>query len=151
MVSYYFYINLIIRVYYIHVHILYIVHSSLGYRLAEFGAAGGSEDSDSEFEPGRGRRAKGRRQRGTATSDFIRMTSRKRGVVSYKESSRSELSGEDREGGGERWDGEEGEGGVVLEDNRDAIEKIIRKQTRGKEVAKLWETLYNEALVPFLS
>ena len=65
------------------------------------------------------------------SSDYVRMTSRKRGVVSYKESSKSELSGEEVV---EEWEveGGGGGGGAVEEDNREAIERVIKKRVRGK-------------------
>lgn len=63
------------------------------------------------------------------SSDYVRMTSRKRGVVSYKESSKSELSGEEVR---EEWEVEGGGGGAVEEDNREAIERVIKKRVGGK-------------------
>ena len=59
-------------------------------------------------------------------SDYVRMTGRKRGVVSYKESSHSEVSGD--EGGGVR-------GGEVemVQDNRDGIERVIKSRPRAGE------------------
>ena len=96
--------------------------SRSGYELS-LASPKASRDSDSEFEPGGG----GRRKRGK-TSDFVRMTSRKKGVVSYKESSHSDVSG-----------GEDGEGvevgggeGVEVEDNRDGIERVIKCRPRGE-------------------
>lgn len=100
-----------------------------GYELSllEPTAAALSSESDSEFEPGTG--GKRKRKRGTTASDFVRMTSRKRGVVSYKESSHSDLSGDNGEGGEE---GGRGEAPLAEEDSRDGIERVLKCRQRSK-------------------
>ena len=90
----------------------------------EFGFAsadsqGSEKGSDSEFNPGGG--AQRRKPR---PSNYIRMTSRKRGAISYKESSGSELMDSDmvvERGGGEGVPAEE-------EDNREGIEKVLMER-----------------------
>ena len=90
-----------------------------------------SSDSDSEFEPGGGRRRrmkKASKMRGTV-SEFARATTgRKRGVVSYKESSHSD--------GSEAGEGVE-EGGVemvmVEEDTRDGVERVVQSRPGDSE------------------
>ncbi len=77
-----------------------------------------TSSSESEFEPGGGAARRRRRREQTAT-DFVRMTSRRKGVISYKESSSEEV--EEGLGGGE------GEGPPV-EDNRETIEKVLKKR-----------------------
>ena len=100
---------------------------SSGYELSLLDPAA-STDSDSEFEPsGRAGRKKRRGKHSATSSDFVRMTSRKKGVVSYKESSHSDLSGD---GAAAEEDGEGA--GEMEDDNRDAIERVIRKRNRGK-------------------
>ena len=88
-----------------------------------------TSDTDSEFEPGYAKRKKKKKRHQTrddfTSSDFIRMTSRKRGVISYKETSSS--ANEDSDGMG----GVEGEGGErmeLVEDNRECIEKVLKKR-----------------------
>lgn len=83
--------------------------------------------SDSEFEPGGGRGRK-KRQRGQATSDFVRMTSRRRGVVSYKESSPEHVDS-DEVVEGRAWEEPQ------VEDNRETIEKVLKKRI-GREGGK---------------
>ena len=61
------------------------------------------------------------------------MTSRKRGVISYKESS-GEVS--DSEQG--EMEGEAGEGVMEVEDNRECIEKVLKKR-KGKVGSKSME------------
>ncbi|CAI8057331.1 Chromodomain-helicase-DNA-binding protein 2 [Geodia barretti] len=80
-----------------------------------------TSDTDSEFEPGTRRKRTGQGAR--RSPDFARATTgRKRGVVSYKESSHSEVSeGEIGEGGG-------GEG--AEEDGRDGLERVARSRSR---------------------
>lgn len=95
-----------------------------------------SSESDSEFEPGS--RGKKKRKRGTVSSDFVRMTSRKRGVVSYKESSHSDLSSDEGEGGEE---GERGEVALLEEDNRDSIERVLKCRQRSESAYLIVATL----------
>ena len=87
-----------------------------------------TSDTDSEFEPGTRRKRTGQGAR--RSPDFTRATTgRKRGVVSYKESSHSEVSeGEIGEGGG-------GEG--AEEDGRDGLERVARSRSRPGE----WNTI----------
>ena len=84
-----------------------------------------TSDSDSEFEPGGGRCKKTRR-RGNIP-DFVRMTSRKRGMVSYKESSHSNDDSVGEEGG------EGGEVGGGEGDSRDVIERVLKNSPRRRE------------------
>ena len=98
------------------------------YELSLLEPAVASSNSDSEFEPGGVTRRKNKRS--TASSDFIRMTSRRKGVVSYKESSHSDLSGDSGEGG----EGRGGEGIVAEEDSREAIERVIKCRLRSESV-----------------
>ena len=97
-------------------------------------SAESSESSESEFEPGWGG-SKKRKKKKKATSqqqfsDFVRMTSRKRGVISYKESSESGDSNSEKAelDGGDGVEGEGGEGMMEVEDNRDCIEKVLKKR-----------------------
>ena len=76
-------------------------------------SAESSDSSESEFEPGWGRSKKRKKKKNMSSqqqfSDYVRMTSRKRGVISYKEFSESGHSDSDKaevDGG----DGVEGEG-----------------------------------------
>jgi hypothetical protein len=102
-----------------------------------------ASSSESEFEPGyvkqRKKKKKKKRKKGTSRnadvspSDYVRTTGRSKGVVSYKD-----FYGSDEEGSGDGEGGENGEGGVaegegsieyaVVEDNREAIEKILKKR-----------------------
>ena len=98
--------------------------------------------SESEFEPGgyrrRGKKSKHRRagnsgsnsRAASSPTDFTRTTGRSRGVVNYKDFYGG--SGESGEGGGggeEVGEGGEGETLVPLvEDNRETIEKILKKR-----------------------
>ena len=95
------------------------------------------ESSESEFEPGytSKRRSKKRKRKGgskdvDSLSDYVRTTGRNRGVVSYKDFYGSG-EGSD-EGGGE--EGGEGLGEEEMElvplvmDNRETIEKILKKR-----------------------
>ena len=79
--------------------------------------------SESEFEPGGGggRRRRRRKIEGQGSSDFVRMTSRRKGVISYKESS-SELVDSDEAAEDVRWEE------APVEDNREAIEKVLSKR-----------------------
>ena len=95
-------------------------------------SAESSSSSESEFEPGYGGSKKRKKKRNKASqqqmSDFVRMTSRKRGVISYKESSASGNSDSEKaelEGGEE---GEGGEGVMEVEDDRECIEKVLKKR-----------------------
>lgn len=97
-------------------------------------SAESSSSSESEFEPGWGgskKRKKKKKSSQLQSSDFVRMTSRKRGVISYKESSGSQES--DSELG--EAEGERGEGVMEIEDNRECIEKVLKKR-RGKVGSK---------------
>lgn len=90
-----------------------------------------ASDSDSEFEPTRGGGQRRKKKTGSMT-DFVRTTTgRKRGVVSYKESSHSEVSGGEvgEEGGGVE---------VVEEDGRDGVERVARSRQRvGKSSSEI--------------
>ena len=91
-----------------------------------------TSDSDSEFEPGGGGRGKGGKRRDIASNFARSTTGRKRGVISYKESSRSDMSevGEVEEGGCE---------GVMMaeEDSRDGIERVVQTRTHISEIHTL--------------
>ena len=100
-------------------------------------SAESSSSSESEFEPGWGGSKKRKRKKKSSqlqSSDFVRMTSRKRGVISYKESSGSQESNSEQ---GE-IEGEGGEGIMEVEDNRECIEKVLKKR-RGKVGSKSME------------
>ena len=104
------------------------------------GGVSTAESSESEFEPGyvTKRRSKKKKRKGTGKdpemlSDFVRTTGRSRGVVSYKDFYGSEEEEGGGEGGGGGEEGMEGvEEGVELlppvEDNRETIEKILKKR-----------------------
>lgn len=77
----------------------------------EPGYSSGQSSSGSEFDPGRTKRKQ-------KPSDFVRMTGRRTGVVSYKES-----SGTDSDEVMERREQQEME-----EDNREAIERVLKKR-----------------------
>ena len=77
----------------------------------EPGYGSGQSSSGSEFEPGRLAR------RNQKPSDFVRMTGRKKGVVSYKETSGSDSDVVERQ-----------EQEEVEEDNREAIERVLKKR-----------------------
>ena len=97
-------------------------------------SAESSSSSESEFEPGWGgskKRKKKKKSSQLQSSDYVRMTSRKRGVISYKESSGEESGSEQ---GGE-MEGEGGEGVMEVEDNRECIEKVLKKR-KGKVGSK---------------
>lgn len=97
-------------------------------------SAESSESSESEFEPGWGgsKKRKKKKKGGSQQqfSDFVRMTGRKRGVISYKESSASGNSDSEKAelDGGEGVEGEGGEGVMEVEDNRECIEKVLKKR-----------------------
>ena len=96
-------------------------------------SAESSSSSESEFEPGWGgskKRKKKKKSSQLQSSDYVRMTSRKRGVISYKESSGEESDSEQGE-----MEGEGGEGVIEVEDNRECIEKVLKKR-RGKVGSK---------------
>lgn len=104
--------------------------ASEGYEHSYVSAAS-SSSSESEFEPGYGGSKKRKKKRKAHSqqqmSDFIRMTSRKKGVISYKESSASGNSDSEKvelEGG----EGVEGEGVMEVEDDRECIEKVLKKR-----------------------
>lgn len=94
-----------------------------------------ASSSESEFEPGYAKKKK-KPKKGVncntdvSPSDYVRTTGRNKGVVSYKD------FGSDGSNDGEG--GEDGEGRVVegegvpeiavVEDNREAIEKILKKR-----------------------
>lgn len=75
-----------------------------------------ADSQGSDFDPGGG--AQRRKPR---PSDYVRMTSRKKGTISYKESSGSELTDSDMVV-------ERGEGAPAEEDNREGIEKVLMKR-----------------------
>lgn len=96
-----------------------------------------SESSESEFEPGyaskHGKKKRKHRDGGRgfdSPSDYTRTTGRSKGVVSYKDfyDSAGNESGEGGEEEGE--EPVEGAGEVVplVEDNREAIERILKKR-----------------------
>ncbi len=94
----------------------------MGYEHSYESASAVSTGSESEFEPAYTKKKK-RKRASEANTDFIRMTSRKRGVVSYRESN----SGGEGEGGS--GEGVEGlEEGPQVEDNRDTIERVLKKR-----------------------
>ena len=117
------------------VHVCYSVffHAcSEGYEHS-YVSAESSSSSESEFEPGWGgskKRKKKKKSSQLQSSDYVRMTSRKRGVISYKESSGEESDSEQGE-----MEGEGGEGVIEVEDNRECIEKVLKKR-RGKVGSK---------------
>ena len=77
----------------------------------EPGYGSGQSSSGSEFEPSR------LTKRNQRPSDFVRMTGRKKGVVSYKETSGSDSDVVERQ-----------EQVEVEEDNREAIERVLKKR-----------------------
>lgn len=100
------------------------------------GATSGSS-SESEFEPGyatsKHRKKKKQRKQpadrdNVSPSDFVRTTGRSKGVVSY-----TNFYGSDVGGSGDGEGGEELEEGVEVippvEDNREGIERILKKRT----------------------
>ncbi len=112
-----------------------IAFNSDGY-MHTFVSDGGSSgsSSESEFEPGyvskkrkKQKQKKGVNQELDSLSDYVRTTGRRKDVVSYKDYG----SDEDGEGGGEELELEEGgeaQVAMVLEDNRETIEKILKKR-----------------------
>ena len=114
----------------------YLVLFSDGY-MHSFVSDGGStaSSSESEFEPGYASKAKKKKKKHKdasrgfdSPSDYLRTTGRSKGVVSYKDFYGSDVneSGEEGEEGVEDL----GEGGAVplVEDNRETIEKILKKR-----------------------
>ena len=97
------------------------------------GVTSGSS-SESEFEPGYTSKQRKKKKRGKAAerdispSDYVRTTGRSKGVVSYTNFYGSDVGGSDEGEGGEEL--EEGVEVVPLvEDNRDGIERILKKRT----------------------
>lgn len=98
------------------------------------GATSGS-GSESEFEPGyASKQGKKKKQRKAADrdnvspSDYVRTTGRSKGVVSYTNFYGSDVGGSDDGDGGEEL--EEGVDVVPpVEDNREGIERILKKRT----------------------
>lgn len=124
----------------------FFIHSD-GYTHSFMSDGGGSssESSESEFEPGystskqkkkRKKRKKLKRvgaERDTESPlDYVRTTGRSKGVISYKDFYDSDGggsgSGEGEGLGGGEEAGEEGGGAVLVEDNREGIEKILKKR-----------------------
>ena len=101
--------------------------SSTGYEHSYESASAVSTGSESEFEPSYTKKKK-KKRKGTSeanNTDFVRMTSRKRGVVSYKEPNSDGREGE----GSVSGDDVEGvEEGPPLEDNRETIERVLKKR-----------------------
>ena len=98
---------------------------SAGYEHSYESASAVSTSSESEFEPGFSKKKKKNKKSKShgESSDFIRMTSRKRGVVSYKESVSDNSEGNGVEGG----EGGE-EATTQVEDNRETIDRVLRKR-----------------------
>ena len=106
--------------------------------MSDGGTTGSS--SESEFEPGyvsKQRKKKKRKQYGQkgltgvvdSPSDYVRTTGRSKGVVSYKDFYGSDVDGSgEGEGMNEEKGEEEGEAVIPVEDNREAIEKILKKR-----------------------
>lgn len=93
-----------------------------------------ASSSESEFEPGysskQRKKKKQKKQKRMnrdfdSPSDYVRTTGRSRGVVSYKNFYGSDVNDSEKEGGGE---GEGGELVPLVEDNRETIEKILKKR-----------------------
>ena len=102
-----------------HTHTHHPSHST-GYEHSYESASAVSTGSESEFEPAYTKK----KRKTAASSDFVRMTSRKRGVVSYKES-----NSEGGEGRGVSEEGVEGwEEVPAVEDNRETIERVLKKR-----------------------
>lgn len=100
-----------------------------------------TSDSDSEFEPGQGGGRKKRGEKKGKMTDFSRATTgRKRGVISYKESSHSNVSdGEDDEMG-------RGEGAMMVAmeiDPRDGIERVLKNRIRNGKLCYHGNLIYH--------
>ena len=115
------------------------------HRFESDGGGGGSSlggSSESEFEPGctSKRKKKQQRRKGAGqqamgfhspSSDYVRTTGRSKGIVSYKDFYGSDMGSSENggEGGEEGAEPADAEGGVlVVEDNRETIEKILKKR-----------------------
>lgn len=89
-----------------------------------------NSSSESEFEPGyaskRGKKKKHKGTNKTLDSDYVRTTGRSKGVVSYKDFYGGSAGEESGEGGEEKEEGEEVL--PLVEDNRETIEKILKKR-----------------------
>lgn len=98
--------------------------------VSDGGSTGSS--SESEFEPGyaskRSKKKKSKhRDGGDSPSDYTRTTGRSKGVVSYKNFYGSDGNESGEENGEEPMEGG-GEMVPLVEDNRETIEKILKKR-----------------------